>query len=450
MARVSERIGADLRNRTYAHLQQLSLEFFGGRRTGDLIARLSNDTDRLCGFLSDNLVDFATDCLMILGTAGILAWIDPVLALATMATFPIIGWLLYHVRERLEHGFRRGGRAWSEMTSVLADTLPGIRVVKAFAQERREIERYRRANDHILRENDRVNRVWTFFWPMIVLLNQFGLLVVWGVGAWRVYEGKITVGVLTAFLAYIARFYTRLESMSRMMSSTQRAAASASRLFEILDRVPSVPEPINPTRLERVRGAIEFRGVGFRYGSRPVLRDVNLSILPGEMIGLVGPSGSGKSTLVNLLCRFYDPSDGNIFVDGLDIRRLAVEEYRHHIGLVLQEPFLFYGTIAENISYGRPDATRPEIIAAARAAKAHEFILRQPDGYDLPRWRARPGPLRRRGASASRSPERSCSIRRFSCSTRPPRRWTWRRRRRSRKRWTTSPEIARRSPSPTV
>jgi ATP-binding cassette subfamily B protein len=268
------------------------------------------------------------------------------------------------------------------MTSVLADTLPGIRVVKAFAQERREIERFRQANLRILHENDRVNSVWTFFWPMIVMLNQFGLLVVWAVGAWRVYEHRITVGVLTAFLAYIARFYTRLESMSRMMSSTQRAAASAGRIFEILDRVPSVPDSVDPVKIGPIQGAIEFRNVGFRYGSRPVLFEVSFRAEPGEMIGLVGPSGSGKSTTVNLLCRFYDVTEGIILVDGVDIRRLAVEDYRHNIGLVLQEPFLFFGTIAENISYGKPNATRAEIVAAARAAKAHEFILRLPDGYD--------------------------------------------------------------------
>lgn len=382
MARVSERIGADLRNQTYAHLQSLSLEFFGGKRTGDLIARISSDTDRICAFLSDNLVDFATDCLMILGTAAILMTIDPILAVATFITFPAIGWLLYVVREKLNRGFHRGGRAWAEMTSVLADTLPGIRVVKAFAQEGREIERFRQANRHILQENDKVNRTWTFFWPLIVLLNQGGLLVVWAVGAWRVYEGQITVGVLSAFLTYIARFYTRLESMSRMMSNTQRAAASASRIFEILDRVPSVPEAANPVRIQNVSGAIRFRDVSFRYGSRPVLHEINLSVQPGEFIGLVGPSGSGKSTLVNLLCRFYDVTEGAILVDDVDIRRLAVADYRRHIGLVLQEPFLFFGTISENIAYGRPDATRAEIVAAARAAKAHEFILRLTDGYD--------------------------------------------------------------------
>jgi len=382
MAWVSERIAADLRNTTYAHLHKLSLEFYGARRTGDLIARISSDTDRICNFLSDNVVDFATDILMIIGTAVILVYLDPVLAVATLLPFPLIAWLVYYVRGQLQHGFQRGGRAWSEMTNVLADTIPGIRVVKAFAQERREVERFRSANNRILEANDRVNTVWAFFWPLVLFLNTAGLLIVWGFGAWRAYDFYISIGVLTAFLAYISRFYTRLESMSRMLSMTQRAAASAQRLFEILDRVPSVPEPVDPIIPGTLHGEIELRGVSFRYGNRPVIDNLDLKIKPGEMIGLVGTSGAGKSTLINLVCRFYDVAQGAVLVDGVDIRRFPVSEYRRHIGMVLQDPFLFYGTIADNIAYGRPDATRDEIIAAARAAKAHDFIMRMPDGYD--------------------------------------------------------------------
>ncbi len=383
LARVSEQVSADLRNDTYAHLQRLSLEFFGGKRTGDLISRVGSDTDRICSFLSVNLVDFASDMLMIVLTAVVLFCIDPELALVTLLPFPLIAWLTQRVRIRLRHGFVRASSAWAEMINVLADTIPGIRVVKAFAQERREIDRFRQRNQHVLAANNRVNVLWSFFGPTVTLLTDCGMMVIWGYSAWRVvHNAQFDVSILFGFTAYMSRLYVRLESMSRFIASTQRAAASTHRIFEILDRRANVAEPVRPVHPGRLRGKIELRNISFKYGNRTVIRDVNLAIEPGEMIGLVGPSGAGKSTLVNLICRFYDVAAGTICVDGTDIRSFPVEEYRGNIGIVLQEPFLFYGTIAENIAYGRPEASPADIIAAARAARAHEFILNLPDGYD--------------------------------------------------------------------
>ncbi len=382
LALVSERIGADLRTTTYEHLMKLSLEYFGGKRTGDLLARIGTETDRINVFLSLHLLDFATDVLMIVMTAFILFSINPWLALVTLIPLPIIAWMIHIVRDKLRTGFEQIDRVWSEVTSVLADTIPGIRVVKAFAQEAREAQRFRDANKHNLEVNDRLNRVWSLFAPTVGLLTEIGILVVWAFGIWLVGHDQITVGVLTAFLAYISRFYNRLDAMSRIVSVTQKAAAGAKRIFDILDHVSSVPEPSHPVEMPPVQGGISIQGVGFRYGNRAILRGVDLDIAPGEMIGLVGHSGSGKSTLVNLICRFYDVTEGQIKVEGVDLRSVRVADYRKHIGLVLQEPFLFFGTIAENIAYGKPDATRAEIVAAARAAHAHEFILRQPFGYD--------------------------------------------------------------------
>ena len=382
LALVSERIGADLRTSTYDHLMKLSLEYFGGKRTGDLMARIGAETDRLNLFLSLHLLDFATDVLMMMMTAVILFTINPWLALATLLPLPLIAWLIHLVRDRLRHGFEKVDRIWAEVTNVLADTIPGVRVVKAFAQEGRESARFREANRHNLVINDRVNRVWSLFTPTVSLLTEIGLLIVWAFGIWLVAGDHITVGVLTAFIAYISRFYVRLDSMSRIVSVTQKAAAGAKRIFDILDHVSSVPEPVDPVRVERIEGRVELRDVHFRYGNRSIIRGLDLDIAPGEMIGLVGHSGSGKSTLVNLICRFYDVSGGAILIDGVDIRTMAVADYRRHIGLVLQEPFLFFGTVAENIAYGKPKASRQEIVAAARAAHAHEFILRLPHGYD--------------------------------------------------------------------
>ncbi|WP_211364131.1 ABC transporter ATP-binding protein [Propionivibrio limicola] len=382
LALVSERIGRDLRTTTYEHLLKLSQEYFGGKRTGDLMARIGSETDRINLFISLHFLDFATDVLMITMTTLILVSINPWLALVTLLPLPVIAFLIHTVREKLRTGFERVDRIWAEVTNVLADTIPGIRVVKAFAQESREAARFRAANQHNLEVNDKVNRVWSLFGPTVTLLTEIGLLIIWAFGIWQISRNDISVGVLTAFLAYIGRFYTRLDSMSRIVSVTQKAAAGAKRIFDILDHVSSVPEPANPVHLPAVTGRIELRNVGFRYGTRSVTRDISLTIEPGEMVGLVGHSGSGKSTMVNLICRFYDVSEGAILIDGVDIRSVPVAEYRKHIGLVLQEPFLFFGTIAENIAYGKPDATREEIVAAARAAHAHEFILRLPHGYD--------------------------------------------------------------------
>jgi ATP-binding cassette subfamily B protein len=315
-------------------------------------------------------------------TACILVAIDPWLAAATLVPLPFIAWLIHVVRDKLRTGFEKIDRVWSELTNVLADTIPGIRVVKAFAQEERETARFREANRHNLNMNDRINFLWSLFSPTVTMMTEVGLLVVWAFGIWQVAHHDITVGVLTAFLAYIGRFYNRLDSMSRIVSNTQKAAAGAKRIFEILDHVSSVPEPTHPKHLGQVRGEIQISHAGFRYGNRAVIKDLTLNIQPGEMIGLVGQSGSGKSTMVNLICRFYDLSEGAIQLDGIDIRDLTLAEYRSHIGLVLQEPFLFFGTIAENIAYGRPHASREEIVNAARAANAHEFILRLPQGYD--------------------------------------------------------------------
>jgi ATP-binding cassette subfamily B protein len=382
MATISERISADLRNATYGHLQKLSLEFFGGKRTGDLISRVSDDTQRICDFLSIHVVDFATDIIMIVITAILLVWLDPTMALVALLPFPFIAWIVARVQARMRAGFARGSSAWAEMVNVLADTIPGIRVVKAFAQENREVGRFQQRNDHVLHANDRVNRLWAAFAPIITLLTDIGLLIIYGFGAYQIAKDNLTVGDLSVFLMWVSRLYLRLDDMSRLIANAQRTAAATHRIFEILDRVPSVAEPLKPVEPGRIQGKIEIQKITFSYGARQVIHDVNLVIQPGEMIGLVGPSGAGKSTLVNLVCRFYDVASGAILVDGIDIRQFPISQYRSNIGIVLQEPFLFFGSIAENIAYGRPNASREQIIAAARAAKAHDFILKLTDGYD--------------------------------------------------------------------
>ena len=248
---------------------------------------MSNDTDRICFFLQVYLLDLASDILMLAMTAGILLYINAELAVATLVPLPVIAWLVYKVRSRLRRGFQVASCAWADMTSVLADTIPGIRVVKAFAQEQREIDRFRRENDRVLAANDRVNTIWSFFGPVVALLTNLGLLVIWAFGAWLVFRHHITVGVLTAFVAYINRFYTRLDAISRVVAAFQRAGASAA-VFAIRSetRFPN-RSPIHPGRVRRCYG------VGFRYGSRTIRREHQSAIQPGE-IGLVGPSRAAR------------------------------------------------------------------------------------------------------------------------------------------------------------
>ncbi len=257
---VSEYIAADLRGRTYEHLQSLSLEFFGGKRTGDLMSRIDNDSDRICVFLSVTLVDFVNDLVMVAITAVLLLYKDARLAICTLAPFPIIFWLVYVVKQKLRHGFNQSAVATGQISSVLADTIPGIRVVKAFSQETREVDRFQRANRHLLAVNNRLNVIWSFFGPLVSLLTDLGIVCVWVFGVWLVYStatGEATVlkvGTLFVFSALMNKFYGRMETMIRIVYGTQRAAASAHRIFEILDRVPTVPEPVHPVHPGRLKG----------------------------------------------------------------------------------------------------------------------------------------------------------------------------------------------------
>ena len=253
-----ERISADMRTRTYAHLQSLSLEFFGGKRTGDLISRVSTDTDRICNFLSLNAMSFGTDLLMIIMSACVLIWINPLLALVTLLPFPLILWLAYIVRNRLRHGFHQASVTWANMTSVLADTIPGIRVVKAFAQENRETDRFREANQRVLESADRVNVWWAFFGPTVKYLNSMGLLVVWVAGAIMIFNGKIQLGVLSAFVLYISRFYVCIESMIRMVAATQKAAASTIAFLRSWTACRAWPNPFAQSNRNALKAALSF------------------------------------------------------------------------------------------------------------------------------------------------------------------------------------------------
>jgi ATP-binding cassette subfamily B protein len=266
---------------------------------------------------------------------------------------------------------------------LVGDALQGIRVVKAFGQEPTEMYRYGEANHDLVEQNIRADGMWQGVFPLFALISTSGAILVWYFGGWMVLRDEITLGTLMAFTAYLGMFFGPLQWFSQAINWTSRAMAAADRVFEIMDTPSDVPDDIEPVVMEQVKGRVVLHQVTYGYETHhPVLKDINLTVEPGEMIGLVGHSGAGKSTLINMICRFYDPNQGFIIIDGVPLKKIKQEELRKQIGVVLQETFLFDGTITDNIAYSKPDATPEEIMRAAKIANAHDFIVRLPDGYD--------------------------------------------------------------------
>ena len=386
MAIMGEWVARDLRTELYEHLQRLSLSFFSRKKTGSLITRVSADTDRLWEFLAFGVVDVSLSAVMLIGLGVVLVGLDWRLGLAMVAPVPLFCWLIYRHGESINRLFLRAWRKWSRVTDVLSDTIPGIRVVKAFHQEAREVARFGERNQDVTTEFNRIHRMWTGFWPLLMLGVHATTVLVWVLAVPRLLGTggpPLSTGTFVAFLLYATMFIAPIEVIGQMSRTINRATTSAHRVFEVLDTEPEVTDPVDPVRLTPVEGRVTFEHVTFAYdGVRQVLRDVCFDVAPGEMIGLVGPSGGGKTTVVNLIARFYDVTGGVARIDGVDLRRLDTGHYRRQIGMVLQDPYLFHGTVLENIRYGKPEATLDEVLEAARAANAHDFIIKLTHGYD--------------------------------------------------------------------
>ena len=385
MSVLGELVARDLRSELYEHIQRLSLAFFSRKKTGSLITRVTSDTDRLWEFVAFGVVDVSLSLIMLLGLSVVLLLLDWRLGLLMTLPVPLFCWMIYRHGESLNALFLRGWRKWSRVTDVLSDTIPGIRVVKAFNQETREIGRFAERNDDVTMEFNRIHRKWTTFWPLLTFGVQMTIVLVWVFAVPRLLGGghQLSAGVFVSFLLYMTMFVAPIEVIGQMARTMNRATSSAHRVFEVLDSEPEVRDVPEPVRLEPVKGGVRFENVSFAYdGVRQVLKGVSFEVRPGELIGLVGPSGGGKSTVVSLIARFYDATVGRVTVDGVDVRRLDTGHYRQQLGMVLQDPYLFHGTVLENIRYGLPDASLGDVIAAARAANAHDFICKLGQGYD--------------------------------------------------------------------
>ncbi|MHC4717878.1 MAG: ABC transporter ATP-binding protein, partial [Planctomycetota bacterium] len=394
MARLGSGIARDIRDRAYAHLHMLSLSFFSKKPTGSLVTRITSDSDRIWDFVAFTAVEACLALLTILGLGVALFVMNWKLACFVLIPIPIMLFLTIFFHKRMHDFFHRIHHRWSVMTAVVAGALPGVRVIKAFSQEDREVERFSDRNARVYEGEMEMITLWTLFAPILQLCSQIGTLTVWFLGGyWAVQTARevypeghanyLPPGTLMAFIGYMWMFYGPIRMISHMDRWFNRAATSVQRIFEVLDTPPAVYSKTGAASAEGIKGHIELRNVTFSYdGVRRVLKNITLDIAAGEMIGLAGPSGGGKTTLVNLICRFYDVMEGAILIDGVDVRDYNVQDLRRRIGVVLQEPFLFRGTVAENIAYGQPAASRDDIIRAARAANAHEFVLGFPDGYD--------------------------------------------------------------------
>src|SRR5436190_638560 len=385
MAILGEWVARDLRAELYEHIQRLSLAFFSRKRTGSLITRVSADTDRLWDFLAFGVVDVSLSLVMLVGLGTVLLTLDWRLGLVMTLPVPVFCWLIYRHSEGITRLFIRAWRKWSRVTDVLSDTIPGIRAVKAFNQEQREIGRFGERNDDVTAEFNRIHKSWTTFWPLLVLGVHAMTVTVWVFAVPRLlgHGMQLPVGTFVSFLLYTTMFLGPIDVIGQMARTINRAATSAHRVFEVLDTEPELRDAAEPVRLEPVHGRVTFEHVTFGYdGVRQVLRGVSFDVLPGELIGLVGPSGGGKTTIVNLIARFYDVSGGAIRVDGVDLRRLDTGHFRRQMGMVLQDPYLFHGTVVDNIRYGLPDAPLSAVVAAAQAANAHDFITKLQHGYD--------------------------------------------------------------------
>jgi ATP-binding cassette, subfamily B, bacterial len=382
---ISGRLTADLRGHLHRKMQRLSMDYHNKRESGELVGRVMGDTAELQHFLVDGVPFLFVNVLSFIGIGAILVWLHPFLALCVFFPVPfLLGGGTWFWKKLIPLFHKRGNRS-SVLHSSLGESIRGVKAIKALGQEERRHLAFESSNENLFDVSFRVDRTFIRFFEVMALFMGFGTVAVWYFGGHSILtpNSNFTFGDLIAFIGYMAMFYGPLQWFTAVVNWMTHAFASTERILQVLDQKSESYDVPGAIALPEVKGAVVFDNVRFSYSrGKEVIRGISFAIEPGQMIGLVGKSGAGKSTIINLVCRFYDPDSGRILIDGHDLRDVKLSDWRKHIGIVMQDPFLFSASVADNIAYGAPNATFEDVVRAARAAKAHEFILEKEEGYD--------------------------------------------------------------------
>ena len=383
-AQIASDVIAKLKSQVFESMGRLSISFFTKRQTGGLMTRVSADADEVSSFFTDGIPYFFINVGTIVATCAIMISLNPILAAASIILMPILFTVSYRLMPILWHYYGKRHRANRRMNGQMNENFTGARVVKAFGREEQEMSRFDKNNTRVREAEVDVAKFDCRFWALYCFIEDSLSFLVWAVGSSLIICGSsMETGLLITFSGYVGQLKWPLEFMSRIFRWYTKAMNSAQRMFEIIDAVPEVKEVPDPVRPESLRGEIELKNVTFGYEpNKPILKDVSFKVEAGEVLGIVGRSGAGKSTLVNLISRLYDTQEGEVLVDGINVKQYGFRELRKNVAMVSQETYIFMGTVAENIAYARPDATREEIIKAAIQASAHDFICKMPQGYD--------------------------------------------------------------------
>jgi ATP-binding cassette, subfamily B, multidrug efflux pump len=384
---VGQTIVYDMRDRMFRHLQKQNFRFFDSMATGRIMSRLTSDVDAINQVVSSGLVTIFADSMVLVTIMVTMLKMNWRLALVSFITIPVLVLVMRWFTDRMRRAFMQQRRKAADLNATLAESIDGVRVTQSFTREEKNQGQFNEINEQNRQANMEAVSVWAMFFPTIEVVSSLGVtLVLWYSGTLiRGGAPDVTVGQVTAFILYLNRFFMPIRDLSQVYNVFQAAIVSAERVFEVLDNVPEVQDTPDAYEMPRAAGAVTFENVSFGYNpEKIILKGINLTAKAGETIALVGPTGAGKSSVINLLARFYDPQQGRVLVDGHDIRKVTQYSWRSQLGVVLQDTFLFSGTVRDNIRYGRPAATDAEVEAAARAVGADEFIARMPQGYDTP------------------------------------------------------------------